>query len=244
MKPTATAPDHRLPRYLQVRDLLMQRVVDRVWKAGEALPAEDRLAQEYAVSLGTMRKALDALVADGVVERHQGRGTFVTRAFERATMLRFVRFRPTDEEKVPVAAILQVAVADGPEEPRQGLRLSTGEKMLYIHRTRSLDGELLLVEHIWLPYRRFSKLQKYLADHSPPLLYPVYDTVCGVVVSRAVDSLSVCALPDRDAEIFGVPHDTLAVKIERTMYDHTASPVEWRASFMPHQRFQYTVEIR
>src|SRR3546814_10554487 len=70
------APEAR-PLYAQVRTLLLQRLIEGIWKPGTALPSEMQLAQELGVSQGTVRKALDDLAAENLVVRRQGRGTFV-----------------------------------------------------------------------------------------------------------------------------------------------------------------------
>jgi GntR family transcriptional regulator len=246
--PSSSLPattDQRLPRHVQVRDELMRRVAERVWKAGEALPGEDKLAAEFAISVGTMRKAILALTQEGILERVHGKGTFVTRAYERASMLRFVRFRDTDREEVPTARILAVRTEPGDDTARGKLQLRlASEKTLYIHRSRSYGDEVVLVEHIWLPQKRFAKLEALLRRESPPLLYPVYDALCGVAVSRAVDELSMGTLSAADAAILGVARSTSCMRIERTMRDHGGAVVEWRISFVPADRFHYTVEIR
>lgn len=239
------AIDQRLPRHVQVRDELMRRIADRVWKAGEALPSEEKLAIEFSISLGTMRKAIQALEQEGVVERIHGKGTYVTRAFERASMLRFVRFRGAEQSELPTGRIIALRSETGDEVAREKLQLrAASEKTLYLHRSRSYGEEVVLVEHIWLPLKRFAKLEAFLRRESPPLLYPLYDSLCGVVVSRAVDELSMGVLSKDDAAIFGVDPATPCMRIERTMHDHGGAVVEWRISYVPADRFHYTVEIR
>ena len=247
VRPNTSPPaiDQRLPRHVQVRDELMRRVANRVWKAGEALPSEDKLAAEFTISVGTMRKAIQALEQEGVVERIHGKGTYVTRAFERASMLRFVRFRGAKQQELPTARIIALRSEVGDEMARSKLQLrSHSEKTLYLHRSRSYGNDVVLVEHIWLPLKRFAKLEPFLRHESPPLLYPVYDTLCGVAVSRAVDELSMGVLFKDDAAIFGVDPATSCMRIERMMHDHAGAVVEWRISFVPADRFHYTVEIR
>lgn len=236
--------DGRLPRYLQIRDELMRRICARAWTAGQALPAEDKLAAEFSVSLGTLRKAMGVLVDEGMVERFHGRGTFVTRAFERISMLRFVGFSLAKENELPETATLQIQVRHAPAAAKKKLGLAVQDKMLYLHRTRSFNGEVLLSEHIYLPYKTFAKLASYLRKNSPPMLYPVYDSVCGVLISLASDELSVRPLPDVDAALFKKPKNTLGVRIERVMRDHSGLPIEWRVSYVTTDRFQYAVEIR
>ena len=236
--------DHRLPRYLQIRDELMRRICARAWAAGEALPAEDKLAAEFAVSLGTLRKAMAVLVDDGMVERIHGRGTFVTRAFERISMLRFVGFSFAKENELPKTETLAIQVRHTPIAARKKLGLTPQDKILYLHRTRSFGGAVLLSEHIYLPHHKFARLEAYLQKNSPPLLYPVYDSVCGVLISRAADELSVCPLPDVDAALLAQSKNALGVRIERTMADHTGHPIEWRVSYVATDRFHYVVENR
>jgi len=237
--------DDRLPRYVQIRDDVVRRIGARSWAPGEPLPSEDKLAAEYSVAVGTMRKVLDALALEGIVERVRGRGTFVSRAFERTSMLRFVRFRGAVEGEVPTATIVSISTTQVlPAHAREKLALEPGDKTLYVHRTRSFDGEIVLVEHIFLPLNRFAKLQRFLKEHSPPLLYPVYESECGVLVSRAVDDLTGQTLSALDCKLFGLPPRSSAIQIERTMYEHSGDPVEWRQSYIPIDRFHYSVEIR
>ena len=65
------------PLYLQVRDVLVQRIVVGHWKPGATLPNETQLAQQLGISIGTVRKALDLMEVERIVTRRQGRGTFV-----------------------------------------------------------------------------------------------------------------------------------------------------------------------
>ena len=67
------APAFR-PLYLQLKDLLLRDMETRQWRPGEALPSEIELAARFGVSQGTVRKAIDALAADNLVVRRQGKG--------------------------------------------------------------------------------------------------------------------------------------------------------------------------
>ncbi|MGX9933786.1 GntR family transcriptional regulator [Advenella kashmirensis] len=240
----ALITDARLPLHIRVRDELLRRISDRIWTAGEALPGEDRLAAELSISVGTMRKVIQSLVQEGVLERVHGKGTFVTSAFERTSMLRFVRFRGPGENTLPKATILQLTTKKASGEIASKLQLKPGASVIYMHRSRSYDDEVVLVEHIWLSHKRFSKLLPYLQTESPPLLYPVYDSVCGVLVHRAIDELEMDSISSEDAKVFDVPVNSSCMRIERVMHDHAGDVVEWRVSFVPANRFHYTVEIR
>ena len=65
------------PVYREIARSIMQRLELGAWKPGEAIPSETRLKEEFGVAIGTIRKAVDELVAQGILLRQQGRGTFV-----------------------------------------------------------------------------------------------------------------------------------------------------------------------
>jgi ABC-type glycerol-3-phosphate transport system substrate-binding protein len=75
------------PLYLQVKEVLLKRIVDGQHKAGELIPSESRLAEDFGTSISTIRQALSLLVADGVLVKKQGKGTFVA---EREVKIRFL----------------------------------------------------------------------------------------------------------------------------------------------------------
>jgi GntR family transcriptional regulator len=79
-------------RYGALAAAMRARIVAGEWPAGSAIPSEQTLAAEHAVALGTMRRALDLLAEQGLVERIHGRGTFVRQGLGGAPMLRFFRF--------------------------------------------------------------------------------------------------------------------------------------------------------
>ena len=85
--------DERLPRYQRLADALRLEVVERRWKAGDQIPSENVIAEEYCVAPGTARQALALLVDEGLLERHHGRGTFVRRPDFDQSLFRFFRFQ-------------------------------------------------------------------------------------------------------------------------------------------------------
>ena len=93
LAPRAGPPAYS-PLYLQIKAMLVASLAAREWPPGSAIPSELELAARYGVSQGTVRKAIDALAADNLVVRRQGKGTFVATHTEEATStFRFLRIR-------------------------------------------------------------------------------------------------------------------------------------------------------
>lgn len=67
-----------LPRFLHIKSVLLEQIEQGVMKPGDKVPSENRLAQQYAVSRMTARRALTELVDEGILLRTHGIGSFVS----------------------------------------------------------------------------------------------------------------------------------------------------------------------
>ena len=96
------------PLYVQVKDSLVRRLIDGAWQPGQLIPSEMELAREIGVSQGTIRKALDAMAADHLLVRRQGRGTYVAEPEESRILFRYFRMTPdSGEHSFPTSRILR-----------------------------------------------------------------------------------------------------------------------------------------
>ena len=86
----------KAPRYRQIRDEFVERIASGVLSAGAMLPSEAEIGREFRVSPGTARKAMIELEQGGIVERRQGRGTFVTVTTPERARYHYFRFRDPD----------------------------------------------------------------------------------------------------------------------------------------------------
>src|SRR5678816_3246552 len=149
----ATAVQHTpafRPLYLQLKDLLLRDMETRQWRPGEALPSEIELAARFGVSQGTVRKAIDALAADNLVVRRQGRGTFVaTHTEEKASNFRFLRIRRNDgEDEYPESRLIDVRRAKAGAEVARALGLRAGEPIIALRRLLLYSGAPTVLDDI------------------------------------------------------------------------------------------------
>jgi GntR family transcriptional regulator len=229
-------------RYGALAAGLRARVVSGEWPPGTAIPSEQTLAAEHGVALGTMRRALELLAHEGIVERVHGRGTFVRAGLSGATMMRFFRFGHGEGE-VPASRILSRQVVNLPAEPARALGLGKGEAALRLRRLRSLQGEPCLLEEIWLPLPLFAPLTDSDLRDWGDLLYPLYAQRCSVHIHRAVDDICFDAFGAADARVLALPAGHPCAKVVRSAYDVTGRCVEHRISRGDAHAFHYTVSI-
>lgn len=237
-----TATDDRLPAYVRLRDTLAARIAKGEWTADQPIPSEARLAQEYALSVGTVRKGVDGLVGEGLLERRQGSGTYVKAPSFDASLFRFFQWREADgtELSIPSSQLILRSSTAAPAEAAQALGTSD---VIKIVRVRSLSDLPVLFEEIYIPAAKFAGFEELPEAVFGPLLYPLYFEQFGVFVKRATDDLSFGAASDMVAQKLGLHSgDPLAV-IRRTAFDIEGTPVEWRIARGSAAQFRYRSEI-
>src|SRR4051812_48212948 len=237
--------DLRLPLYQRIRDEIAQQIARNVWRPGEAIATEAELAASNEVAVGTVRKALDALVADGLIERRQGRGTFVRRPNFDGSLSRFFRYQGPDGTRIiPEGRILEREVLAAPSPVRSALRLREDEEAIRLSRLRLIIGKPVLSEEIWLPLRRFGALLEAGPGEIGDLLYPAYERLCGEIVARAEETLTVGTATVEDSRLLGLDEGAPVVVIDRVAFGFDNQPIEWRHSRGPTADFRYKIEIR
>ncbi|MDP4299049.1 GntR family transcriptional regulator [Leptothrix discophora] len=229
-------------RYAALASAMRARIVAGEWPPGSAIPAEQTLAAEHGVALGTMRRALDLLAEQGLLERVHGRGTFVRQGLSGAPMLRFFRFG-ADEREAPRSRILARDVLAAPAEVARALACGPGEPALRLKRLRSVGGQPALLEEIWLPLPAFQALADGDAAAWGDLLYPLYAERCGVHVHRAVDTIGFGNLGAAQARALQLPAGHPCARVQRQAYDLAGRCVEWRTTRGDAHAFHYTVSI-
>lgn len=239
-------PTGGVSRYAQLATELRSRITAGEWAPGSALPAEAQLAQQHHVALGTMRQALALLVADNLLERRHGHGTFVTAGLAGASMLRFFRFRAAagDTNAQPTARILRRRVVRADAQTCQALGLvDANAQVLELLRLRSLAQQPCLLETLWLPLPLFEPLRDGDPSAWGDLLYPVYQQLCGVTVHRAQDALRFATLNTDQARQLHLPAQHPCVQVERHAFDLAGRCIERRLSYGNAHDFHYTLNL-
>ena len=239
---TLVRPEPGQSRYAALASALRRRVVDGEWPPGTALPAETRLAAEHGVALGTLRRSLELLAEQGLIERHHGKGTFVRGGLAGAPMLRFFRFGAGDGEVPQSRIVSRHPVVAAPEVARR-LGIARGDPVLKLQRLRSLGGQPRLFEEIWLPLPLFAPLLEIPPAEWGQLLYPFFVQHCGVGIARATDEIGFAHLTGPQARALDLPAGHPGVAVTRQAYDIAGRCVELRVTRGDAFAFHYTVTI-
>jgi GntR family transcriptional regulator len=231
------------PLYSQVREALVERLIDGSWPPGMLLPSEQQLASELGVSQGTVRKALDAMAADNLLVRQQGRGTFVAEPEDGRMLFQFFRLGSDDGRRsLPDSTVFSLKTAAASAQERAKLDLPPQARVWRLDRTREMDGRTLIVERITLPADRFTDLDE--VDPIPNNVYGLYSQRYALTIARAEEQLKAVAASESDARHLDCPAGTPLLQITRIGYGLDETPVEWRVSRCLTDGFHYSVSLK
>jgi GntR family transcriptional regulator len=230
------------PLYVQVKDSLVRRLIDGAWLPGQLIPSEMELAREVGVSQGTIRKALDAMTAESLLVRRQGRGTFVAEPEESRLLFRYFRLSADDGERAfPDSRVTGFASAIATRDEAGKLDVEPGSALFRIDRVRDLSGRPMIIETILLPAARVPGFDK--GETIPNNVYRLYSSRWGITIGRASERLKAVAANSRDAAELDCPVGTPLLEISRVAYDLEDRPVELRLSRCLTESFHYSSEL-
>src|SRR4051812_27587844 len=147
------------PLYAQVRAGLIESISSGAWKPGEAIPSEADLAATFGVAIGTLRKAVDTLVADQALVRRQGKGTFVARHDSPRLMFHFFHVAGRDGSRdPPEVRTLSFRRERANAEESEALGIPRHDKVIRIRNLLSLQGRPVMVDDISLAAALFPSL--------------------------------------------------------------------------------------
>ncbi len=239
----AKAPFAYKPLYLQVKESLVGHLIDGTWQPGQLIPSEIELARRTGVSQGTVRKALDAMTAEHLLVRHQGRGTYVAVPEESQILFRYYRLRPDQgEHSFPESTVLNTGISEASDAEIRALDLGAGDRVIRITRVRSVGRAPLISETIALPVARFEGFEALEAI--PNNVYQLYSERWGITVARASEKLKAVSSRKAEAKVLGCNAGEPLLEITRIAYDLENKPVELRISRCLTGRFHYQIDLK
>jgi len=232
----------RAPLYQQLRRALRDAIEDNRLAAEEALPPERELAEEFGVSRITIRKALDALVSEGMLTRRQGAGTFVTTREESRVEKSFSKLSSFSEDMIsrgrkPESVWLSRGSGAVTPEESLTLGLSPGTLVYRFNRIRYADGEAMALEHSTIA--GFCLPSELAVGES---LYEALDKHSARPV-RALQRLRAVLFTGERAKLLGVDDGAPGLFIERRGFLKDGRAVEVTQSYYRGDAYDFVAEL-
>jgi GntR family transcriptional regulator len=232
------------PLYDQIKILLTQGLIAGEWKPGEAIPSEMDLAARYQVSQGTVRKAIDALAAENILIRRQGKGTYVATHTEPKHQYRFLRIIPDRGEKHhPKTAFIDVKRGKANGETARALDIKPGAPVTSVRRVLVFAGRPLILDEVVLPTALFPNLTIEKIQESRGSIYSFLETNYGMRMIRAEERLRAVAADAFAARHLAVAVGTPLLCVDRIAFTYGDRPVEWRRGLCHTDGYSYYNEL-
>lgn len=234
----ATSP---VPLYYQVSELLRDWIAEA--SPGTQLPTEHELVARLGVSRATVRKAVERLEADGLVQRRRGAGTFVSRARQtRAIRLTSSLIDLYESGRSVWTRVLERKVADAGATVAERLGREPDSQVIVLRRLRYADDRPFALLRNWLPLERCEPVLE--ADLERRSLYEVLDVDCGITLGRANQRLQA-RLPDAaDARLLERPASEPVMRVLRQSFDLAGEVVEWSDCLYPADICEFVAELK
>ncbi len=223
-------------KHVQVREYV--RALVEGAEPGTPAPSERELVQYFGVARMTVRQALDALVAEGLLERIPGRGTFVAqRRFDSSPRLMgFAEDMARRNMKPDSRTLLARIESAGPGVAR-ALECEVGDRVVHWQRLRLADAIPMALEDAYLA----AALVPDLIEHLPVSLYADLDRR-GLAPTWGEDSIEAGVAAEMETELLGLDPGQPVLRVARRAF-HEHVPVEVSRSTYRADRFKMWVPL-
>jgi GntR family transcriptional regulator len=223
-------------RYQVIADDLRRRLTEGDFAAGRLLPSEATLSSDYAASRVTVRRALEALRAEGLVESRKGFGWLVSADPLPQELARL----GTLERQLDAAGIRSerrvLSFGFVPAPPR--VRSVLGERtVLEVRRLHLADGEPFARVTVWCPEALGAELSRSDVERASFL------EQLPVKIGGATQTIGAEGAEAEDAELLAIPAGSPVLVAERITRSTTSQPVLVSELVFPAHRTRFVVEL-
>ncbi|GAA0404324.1 GntR family transcriptional regulator [Microbispora corallina] len=210
-------PDSPVPKYFQLREILLDLIENNELPIGAAIPSERELSQRFDLSRMTVRQAVDHLVSEGRLHRVPGKGTFVARP-KIELALQLTSF--TDDMRArgmePGSRDLDRRVVRASAHLARQLGIPPGDAVHFIERLRTADGEPLSIERAHIPVVLAPDLDAY--DLTGRSLYALLESRYGLVLDAGELTIDGGVADPGDADLLKLPRGGAVLLLQRRSF--------------------------
>jgi len=213
------------PAYSQLANILRRQVAAGVFRPGDQLPSEAMLCRSYQVSPMTVRRTINLLSEEGVVNAVQGRGTFVSALELGRAAFDLQELQDLFNDSAMAVKLLDARIVSVDERTARKLDLAVGERTIYIRRLLTVNDEPAFYHREYLVYDPTRPIVE--AEMEVTVLQGLLDGTGSAILKRGELSVEACLLNEEEAKILQTPLPTAALCLEHLFYDFDDQPVSW-----------------
>ncbi|WP_110113857.1 GntR family transcriptional regulator [Bacillus sp. CGMCC 1.16541] len=231
-----------LALYLQVKEVLIKRIQDKVWPPNTLIPTEQELIEEFNVSRTTIRQAITMLVQDGLLEKKQGKGTIVKDQPLVGSLGKLKGFAEEVTEKglTPRSKLMRAEFSRDFYSEKEVLGLADDEEVLVIERIRFADQIPIAIERsCWPAY-----IGKILVKHDLNMakFYEILEEN-DVLLKNAKEKISAMNATIHEADLLGIRGGEALLEMTRLSFGFDDKPIEFTKTKFRSDKYHYDIEL-
>ncbi|RKD32254.1 GntR family transcriptional regulator [Thermohalobacter berrensis] len=233
-----------LPLYYQLKEILQEMIENEVLKPGDPIPPERELCEIHGISRMTARKAVMALVNEGILYREQGKGTFVAKPKIKKQISRLKGLTEEMGEKgLKVdTELLSFEIKEATKKVRKHLNISEDKKVIEVKRLRKIEDEPIAIETAWVPHSMCPDLTKELIENNS--LYQTFKEKYGYSLDHAKQTIEPIKVNEYESSLLDVDMENLALLFRRKTYLNDGRVIEYTKAIYRSDKYKYEVILR
>lgn len=240
--------DSSVPFYVQVKEDILNKVRSGELQPGSRLSSESELTKQYGVSTITIRRAVSELVDERVLERKQGKGTFVLRrSFQRSFSQigrGFSEICEANGMQVSTLVLQAEVLNDPPEKILEQLELPKGFHVVYIRRLRYADQQPVVIETTCFPMYYAYLLDIDLAHDSMYRALRTHEEDFRPYNQFGQRKIRLISADKETAELLKIKPNSTILFSDSVVYDEgTGKPVHTSTHIGYAQKYNFTMQV-
>jgi GntR family transcriptional regulator len=231
------------PAYQRVAAAIRADIDGGRWGAGEQMPTEAQLAEDFSVSRNTIRQSLELLHSWNLVTRRQGSGTFVAPHGLSHAIGELKSLTDVMRERGMHPGNRDLACERDLHPPADAVDFLRSSTVWRVSRLRTADDRPFCQMRSWLPDHLGSQLEQDRLEKSGSLYRTLADDQ-GVVLSEATEVIRAESATAEEAATLDILRGAALIVIYRWVSDNRGRPVEYARAAAPGDRYQYLAKLR
>ncbi len=234
--------NYQSPIYLQLREVIRNKIEDGEYLPGMSIPSENDLADTYGINRMTVRNAIAVLVSEGILKRVQGKGVYVVGNKLERDLETLGGFSQTMRERnaQPYTKVLVKALRKAGDKYALIFGIQPEDEIYYVKRLCSADSDPISLDEIYIPKYVVPKLEDI--DLGVFSLSEVY-AFCGVNITKAWQTLDLTHLERKDARMLGIDANLSVMLFECTSFDDSNRVVEFGRTYTRGDKCNFNVHF-
>ena len=234
----------KVPLYMQLYDSIKAAIQSGQLKDKDKLPPEEVLTETFNISRPVIRQAYRALHEEGLIDRFQGRGSYVSKRIEFSNIFFKRNFNEEVEAKgfKPSSLIISIDTIDHTDLPPFHFPLPNQKSYYTLKRIRKADNIPLFYEIFFLPTTLFNNLSKHVSDKFS--ITSLIQNEYGYHDLKSECLITAVNLDDSLSQLLEVEFNSAAIKFDIIHYNEKNELVFFKISYFPGERHSIDVNLR